>query len=76
MTFLELQNKIVQSRKARRGVGNRVDYFETELDEEFCTAVYKRALAVANSVVKHYEEAGEFDPKDKPMLTWKGSKDK
>ena len=72
MTFLELQNKIEQTRKARRGVGNRTEYFAEGSEEEaFYNAVYKRALSVANAVVKHHEEIGEFNPKDRPKLTWK-----
>ena len=72
MTFLELQNKIAQTRKARRGVGNRTEYFAEGSEEEaFYSAVYKRALNAANQIVKHYTELGEFDPKDKPSITWK-----
>lgn len=75
MTFLELHHKIEQTRKARRGVSNRQDYFEDEEDgEEFYLAVYKRALAAANAVVKHYEETGTFDPKDKPKIVWRDEK--
>ena len=74
MTFLELQHKIEQTRKARRGIANRQDYFEGEEDrEEFYAAVYKRALSVANQIVRHYEDKGEFDAKDKPKLTWRTS---
>lgn len=77
MTFKELQNKIIQTRKARRGVKNRIDYFDEEVAiEDFYTAVYKRALAAANAVVKHYEDKGEFDPKDKPVISWTGVKKK
>lgn len=72
MTFLDLQRKIQQTRKAREGIGNRIDYFQDdETGEKFYTAVYKRALAAANAVVKHYEEKGEYDPKDKPKITWR-----
>ena len=72
MTFLDLQRKIQQTRKAREGIGNRIDYFQDdETGEKFYTAVYKRALAAANAVVKHYEEKGEYDPKDRPTITWK-----
>ncbi len=71
MTFLELHNRIVQTRKARRGTKNRMDYFEDDPNEAFYMAVYKRALNVASQVIKHYEDKGEFDPKDKPKITWK-----
>lgn len=74
MTFLELQKMIIQTRKARKGVGNRKDYFEDNPNEAFYTAVYKRALSAANAVIRHYEEAGEFDPKDKPSIKWKDTK--
>ena len=56
MTFIELQKRIVQTRKARRGVKNRTDYFDDDWqEEEFCKELYKRALRAANEVVKHYE---------------------
>lgn len=72
MTFLELQRQIVQTRKARKGVSNRMEYFEEgSSEEEFYSAVYKRALSVANQIVKHYEELGRFDTKDKPKIFWK-----
>ena len=34
MKFLELQNMIVQTRKARKGVKNREDYFSGDSDDE------------------------------------------
>lgn len=72
MTFLDLQKKLVQTRKARKGMVNRTEYFEEgSNEEEFYSAVYKRVLSVANQIVKHYEELGEFDPKDKPSINWK-----
>ena len=72
MTFLELHNQIQQTRKARKGIGNRTDYFAGDEEaEQFYSAVYKRAVSVANAVVKHYEEKGEFNPKDKPKITWR-----
>lgn len=72
MTFLEVQKQIQQTRKARKGIANRQDYFAGDEEaEQFYTAVYKRALSVANQVVKHYEDKATFDPKDKPKLTWK-----
>ena len=39
MTFLELQNQIVQTRKARKGIKNREDYFQDDETEEFWTSV-------------------------------------
>ena len=59
MTFRELQNKILQTGKARRGVKNREDYFEHDENEDFWRAVYKKALSAANSVVKQCELTGE-----------------
>lgn len=73
MTFLELQRQIEQTRKARRGVGNRQDYFEDEPEvEAFYLAAYKRALSVANEVIRHYEAVGRVDAKDRPKVIWKG----
>ena len=67
MTFLELQKQIVQTRKARKGVKNRTNYFEdcSGQEEQFWSEVYKRSLRVANEVVKHYEVASEFDKAEK-----------
>jgi hypothetical protein len=65
MTFLELQRRIVQTRKARKGVKNRTDYFDDWQEEEYWKAVYQRALRAANKVVKHYESAGEIDKNEK-----------
>lgn len=70
MTFLELQNQIVQTRKARKGVKNREDYFLDDDNEEFWTSVYKRALYIANDVVKHYEKKGEYEHYEKFNLSW------
>ena len=71
MTFLELHNQIQQTRKARKGM-DRTDYFAGDEEaEQFYSAVYKRAVSVANAVVKHYEEKAEYDPKDKPTISWK-----
>ena len=74
MTFLELQRMIQQTRKARKGTRNRIDYFEDDPNEDYYKAIYKRACQVANAVVDHYEELGVYDPKDKPKITWRGSK--
>lgn len=67
MTFIELQKRIVQTRKARQGVKNRTDYFDDcdWQEEEYWKAVYQRALRAANEVVKHYESAGEIDKTEK-----------
>ena len=70
MTFLELQNQIVQTRKARKGIKNREDYFQDDETEEFWTSVYKRALYIANEVVKHYEKKGAYDSSEKFHLSW------
>lgn len=72
MTFLDLQRRIVQTRKARKGTHNRTDYFEDNPNEEFCNAVYRKALSVANKVVKHYfEETGRITSKDKIDITYR-----
>lgn len=65
MTFLELQKRIVQTRKARQGVKNRTDYFDDWQEEEFCKELYKRALRAANEVVQHYEASGSLDKPEK-----------
>ena len=70
MTFLELHNQIVQTRKARKGVKNREDYFQDDDKEDFWTSVYKRALYIANDVVKHCEKKGEYDRSEKFSLSW------
>ena len=67
MTFLELQNAIQQTRKSRRGVSNRRDYFEDEEPEteRTYTHIYQKALKIANQVVSHYIDLGYFDPTEK-----------
>lgn len=67
MTFLELQKRIVQTRKARQGVKNRTDYFGdcSGQEEQFWNEVYKRSLRVANEVVKHYVASGSLDRAEK-----------
>lgn len=62
MTFLELQKKIVQTRKNRKGVKNRVDYFANDANESFYMYLYKKALNAANQIVKHCDEKGEIEP--------------
>lgn len=69
MTFLKLQNWIVQTRKARSGVHNRIDYFADDVNEDYLQLVYKKALKAANDVIKHYEEVGEISLKDKVTVT-------
>lgn len=72
MTFLELQKKILQTRKARSGVKNRTDYFDDcdWKEEEFWREVYKRALRVASSVVQHYEETCRVDKSEKISVSF------
>ena len=71
MTFLELQKRIMQTRKARKGTKNRIDYFQDPSDsEEFWIDVYKRALRMANEVVKHYGEKGGYDQKEKMSVVF------
>ena len=71
MTFIQLQNKIIQTRKARFGVHNRIDYFadDVNVNEDYWQLVYKKALKAANDVIKHYEEVKEISPKDKVTVT-------
>ena len=64
MTFLKLQNCVIQTRKARSGVHNRIDYF-ADVNEDYWQLVYKKALKAANDVIKHYKEVGEISLKDK-----------
>ena len=67
MTFLQLQKQIVQTRKARKGVHNRIDYFDDDdwQVERYWKAVYQRALRVANDVVQHYEVSCSLDLQEK-----------
>ena len=62
MTFLELQKQILQSRKARKGVKNRIDYLADEPNADFYEKLYKKALTGANTIVKHAIEHGELKP--------------
>ena len=71
MTFSELEKRIKQTDKSRKGIKNRIDYFENNPSEDFYRAVYKKALAAATQVVKHYEEVGEISPKDKVKVEFK-----
>lgn len=71
MTFLKLQNQIVQTRKHRRGVSNRLDYYDDDSNEyDFDTTVYKKALQAANQVIKYYYETGEISPRDKIKVSF------
>jgi hypothetical protein len=65
MTFLKLQNQLVQTRKHRRGISNRLDYYDDSNEYAFDATVYKKALQAANQVVKYYYETGEVSPQDK-----------
>lgn len=71
MTFLELQHKIEQTRKARRGVHHSTDrYADGDAAEEaFDLAVYKKALGAANVVVKYFFETGEISKTSKVHVT-------
>lgn len=63
MTFLELQKKIVQTRKKRSGIKNKNDYFEdNEPFFNYCQSVYKKALNAANQVVQHCMKKKEIEP--------------
>lgn len=78
MTFLELQKRILQTRKARKGVKNRTDYFDDcdWKEEKFWRDVYQRALRVATEVVEHYEGSGTYDKAEKiSVLFGEQSKD-
>lgn len=75
MTFLELQKRIVQTRKARKGVKNRTDYFDEWQEETFWKTVYKRALRAANEVIHHYEEVGSIDKSEKISVMFGARKD-
>lgn len=70
-TFLKLQNQLVQTRKHRRGVSNRLDYYDDDSNEyDFDTTVYKKALQAANQVVQYYYTTGEVSPKDKIKVSF------
>lgn len=64
-TFLKLQNQLVQTRKHRRGISNRLDYYDDSNEYAFDAAVYKKALQAANQVVQYYYTTGEVSPQDK-----------
>lgn len=76
MGFIDLQNRLKQTDKARKGTSNRIDYYsDAESDEEFDRAVYKKALQAANKVVKFYEESGKITSKDKLSVEIKQPKE-
>lgn len=66
MTFLELQNQLVQTKKARKGTSNRRDYYsDVNNNFEFDDLTYRKALSVANKVVRHYYDLGKIDRNEK-----------
>lgn len=67
MTFLELQKKITQTRKARKGIKNRVDYLAGEDNEPFLLEVYQKALSAANQIVQHCIKVKRIE---KFFITW------
>lgn len=75
MTFLELQKKIVQTRKARKGIHHSEDYYIDGYGEEIDLAIYRKALAIANQTVKYLKD-NELSPseiaKTKIAITVKG----
>ena len=71
MNFLQLQNQLKQTDKARKGVKNRQDYYDDENNNyEFDDAVYHKALAVANKIVRHYYDSGEINRREKISITF------
>lgn len=69
-TFLKLQNQLVQTRKHRRGISNRLDYYDDSNEYAFDATVYKKALQAANQVVQYYYTTGEVSPKDKIKVSF------
>ena len=61
MTFLELQRRIVQTRKARIGIRNKEYYFHDVAVEDFMVSVYRKALSAANQVVHHCIEVNQIE---------------
>lgn len=50
---------------------------DATIEEEMALEeVYKRALRAANEVIKHYEDTGEFNPKEKMVISWTLAKTK
>ncbi len=64
-TFLNLQRQLTQTRKHRRGISNRLNYYDDSNEYAFDAAVYKKAIQAANQVVRYYYETGEVSPQDK-----------
>lgn len=54
MTFIQLQNKIIQTRKARSGVHNRIDYFADDFDASSsrgkCLIFFRKANAFRKKI--------------------------
>lgn len=69
-TFLNLQRQLTQTRKHRRGISNRLDYYDDSNEYAFDAEVYKKALQAANQVVKYYYETGAVSPKDKIKVSF------
>jgi hypothetical protein len=68
-TFLSLQHQITHTRKYR-GTEKRKYYNDYKdnrdnIEYDFDSLVYKKALQAANQVVQYYYETGEVSPKDK-----------
>lgn len=61
MTFLELQRKITQTRKARKGIKHSEEYYFDDYTEEVDLAIYRKALSIANQTVKYMKE-NELNP--------------
>jgi len=77
MSFLDLQNRLTQTRKARKGTSNRRDYYDTPNNNyEFDLAVYHKALSVANKVVQHFCDAGEINSEEKVLVVFGGRTEK
>lgn len=71
MSFLDLQNRLTQTRKARKGTSNRRNYYDTpDNNYEFDLAVYHKALSVANKVVQHFCDAGEINSEEKVLVVF------
>ena len=65
MTFLDLHRQLTQTRKARRGISNRRDYYDTPDTYEFDLAIYHKALSIANKIVQHFYDAGAIKSGEK-----------
>ena len=75
MTFMQLQNQLLQTKKARKGVSNRRDYYADENNNyEFDEAVYRKALSVANKIIRHYYDLKEIDGNEKISIIFGDNK--